>query len=146
MHSSRMRTGRTLTVCRGDVCFGGVPAPGGCVYLCKGCVCFWGWGCLLLGLGVVSASGGCLLLGVSASGGWGVVSASGGWGVVSASGGVASGSVCFWSWGVCMSQHAMGQTPPCGQTHTCKNITLATTSLRPVKNYVTIMFHKMAIL
>ena len=23
--------------------------------------------------------------------------------------------------------------PPCGQTHTCKNITLATTSLRPVK-------------
>ena len=22
--------------------------------------------------------------------------------------------------------------PPCGQTHTCKNITLATTSLRPV--------------
>ena len=24
--------------------------------------------------------------------------------------------------------------PPCGQTHTCKNITLATTSLRPVIN------------
>ena len=23
--------------------------------------------------------------------------------------------------------------PPCGQTHACKNITLATTSLRPVK-------------
>ena len=32
------------------------------------------------------------------------------------------------------SQHALRQTPPpCGQTHTCKNITLATTSLRPVK-------------
>ena len=30
------------------------------------------------------------------------------------------------------SQHALRQTPPCGQTHTCKNITLATTSLRPV--------------
>ena len=35
------------------------------------------------------------------------------------------------------SQHALRQTPspPCGQTHTCKNITLATTSLRPVINY-----------
>ena len=32
------------------------------------------------------------------------------------------------------SQHALRQTPsPRGQTHTCKNITLATTSLRPVK-------------
>ena len=32
------------------------------------------------------------------------------------------------------SQHALRQTPspPRGQTHTCKNITLATTSLRPV--------------
>ena len=34
--------------------------------------------------------------------------------------------------------------PPCGQTHTCKNITLATTSLRPVRNTntpVTICFY-----
>ena len=31
------------------------------------------------------------------------------------------------------SQHALRQTPPpCGQTHTCKNMALATTSLRPV--------------
>ena len=34
MHSSRMRTGRSLTVCRsllpGGVCFRGVSAPGGC--------------------------------------------------------------------------------------------------------------------
>ena len=32
-----------------------------------------------------------------------------------------------------VSQHALRQTPPRGQTDTCKNITLATTSLRPVK-------------
>ena len=35
--------------------------------------------------------------------------------------------------------------PPCGQTHTCKNITLATTSLRPVKivkSKITLMFHR----
>ena len=25
----------------------------------------------------------------------------------------------------CVSQHAMGQTPPCGQTDTCENITFA---------------------
>ena len=36
-------------------------------------------------------------------------------------------------WGGMASQHALRQTPPRGQTHTCKNITLATTSLRPVK-------------
>ena len=97
MHSSRMRTGRLLTVCRsllpggvcfrGSVCSGGVSAPGGC---------------LLLG-------GGCLLPG-------GVCS-----GVVSALGGVAS-------------QHALRQTPPNRMTDRCKNITLATTSLRPIIN------------
>ena len=39
-----------------------------------------------------------------------------------------------WSWGGLASQHALRQTPsPRGQTDTCKNITLATTSLRPVK-------------
>ena len=26
----------------------------------------------------------------------------------------------------CVSQHAMGQTPPCGQTDTCENITFET--------------------
>ena len=39
------------------------------------------------------------------------------------------GGVC--SWGVA-SQHALRQTPPCGQTDACKNITFAT-SLRTVK-------------
>ena len=39
--------------------------------------------------------------------------------------------------GAMASQHALIQTPSpptCGQTHTCKNITLATTSLRLVKS------------
>ena len=31
--------------------------------------------------------------------------------------------------------------PPCGQTHTCKNITLATTSLRPVINQDLILYY-----
>ena len=56
MHSSRMRTGRSLTVCQsllprgGGVCSGGV-VPGDCLLL--GGVCSQG----------VSAPGGCLLLG-----------------------------------------------------------------------------------
>ena len=48
------------------------------------------------------------------------------------------GRVSAWSGGLpglggMASQHALRQTPPHGQTHTCKNIILATTSLRPVK-------------
>ena len=42
-------------------------------------------------------------------------------------GGVCSWGVCTWV-GVCLrgvSQHAMGQTPPYGQTDTCENITFA---------------------
>ena len=35
--------------------------------------------------------------------------------------------------GVVVSQHALRQPPPCGQTDTCKNITFAT-SLRTVIN------------
>ena len=74
MHSSRMRTGRSLTVCRSLLLDGGVLSPGGC-----------------------------LLWGVSAPGG-------------SAPGGSAS------------------DMPPVNRiTDTSKNITLATTSLRPVK-------------
>ena len=57
MHSSRMRTGRSFTVCRSLL------PEGGC--LLRG-VCSWG-GCLLVG-GVCSR-GGCLLLGGVCSGG-----------------------------------------------------------------------------
>ena len=68
-----------------------------------------GWGCLLLGC---VCSGGCLLFG----------------GVCS------KGGICSQGWVV--SQHALRQTPPVNRiTDMSKNITLATTSWRPVKNY-----------
>ena len=98
MQSSRMRTGRSLTICwsllsEGDVCSGGVSAPG-----------------------VVSAPGGCLLQGCLLPG----VSPPG---VVSAPGGVsAPRGVCYQGEGVSaprgvVSQHALRQTPHCGQNH-----------------------------
>ena len=104
-----MRTGRSLTVCWSLL-------PGGC--LLRGGVC--SGGVSALGGGVCS-QGGCLLPGgVSALGGLcllrGVCSRG-----VSAPGGV--------------SQHALRQIPPPPvnrMTNRCKNITLATTSLRPV--------------
>ena len=131
MHSSRMRTGRSLTVCRsllpglGGVCsrgclLWGVSAPGG---VCSGRCLLWGgvcsWGCLLWE-GVcswgVSAPGGCLL--------WGDVLLQG----VSALGGVCSG-------GCGIPACTEADTPPVNRmTDRCKNITLATTSLRPVIN------------
>ena len=72
MHSSRMRTGRSLTVCyslllggawSGGVCSRGVSAPGEVPGL--GGVCFQG-GCLVR---LVSALGGCLSWGVPGLGG-----------------------------------------------------------------------------
>ena len=118
MHSSRMRTGRSLTICRsllpgGGVCLlrgvfvwvwvstlGGVSAPGGCLLLGGG-VCSWG-GCLLSG-GVCSGGllpGGCLLLGEGLFQG-GVCS----WGDVSAAGGSApGGGVCVYFWGCLLSE------------------------------------------
>ena len=69
--------------------------------------------------GVCSSGGGCLLLG-------GVWS----WGVSGPGGCVCSG-------GGVVSHHALRQTPPVNRmTNRCKNITLATTSLRPVKTIV----------
>ena len=91
MRSSRMRTGRSLTVLGGVSALGGVcswgvsalglclflggcllrgvSAPGGCLLL--GGVCSWR-GCLLLGVSTLGGvcSGGCLLLGDVCS--WGV--------------------------------------------------------------------------
>ena len=62
MHSSRMRTGRSLTVCR-SLLLGGVPAPGRGVSALRGVSASWGRGegCLL--------PGGCVLWGLSALGG-----------------------------------------------------------------------------
>ena len=88
----------------------------------RGGVCSWGEGVYLL-RGVVSALGGCLVPGEPV-GGVGLLGGSG-----------PGGSVC---WGGVsaprgVSQHALRQTPPVKRmTNRCKNITLATTSLRPV--------------
>ena len=54
---------------------------------------------------------------------------------VSAKGGCLPGGVCQ---GVCISQHAMGQTPPMNRTtDRCKNITLPQTLFAGSKNYRT---------
>ena len=102
MHSSGMRTARLLTVfqraLRRGVSVWGLSAS----WVCQG-VSTWG-----VSAWEVSARG---MSGQGVSG-W----------VVSASG---LGGVCLWSQGDCVSQHAMGQTPPCGQTDTCENITFA---------------------
>ena len=84
----------------------------------------WSRGCLLWGGVVVSVPGGVSAPGGSALGGvcpgGGVVYSGGGWGGVCSGGG--------------LSQHALRQTPLWTEwmTDRCKNITLATTSLRPV--------------
>ena len=62
---------------------------------------------------------------------WGVWSWGSGLGGSGMAGGSGAGGA--WSRGICLpgggwvSQHALRQTPlpPCGQTHACKNITLA---------------------
>ena len=129
MHSSRMRTGRSLTVCRsllprGGVCCGGgcllpgVSVPGGVcsggsaprgvsapgVSAPRGCLllggCLFPLGCLLWG---VSAPGRCLLRGCLLWGG-----------------------VCSRGAGILACTEA--DTPPVNRmTNRCKNITLATT-------------------
>ena len=123
MHSSRMRTGRSLTVCC-SLLPGGVSlvpggggrgegfslVPGG-VSLVPGGVLPAGGFSLVLG-GVLLGPGGCLL---------------GPRGVLPARRVLPAGGVSAWSRGGSL------ETPPVNRiTHTCKNITLATTSLRPV--------------
>ena len=115
MHSSRMHTGRSLTVCCSLL-------PGG-----------WGWkgGCFpaggvcldpgdLPGPGGFSLPGGgvCLVPGGFSLPGGGVRLVPGGFSLLE---------------GVCLARGACLETPPVDRiTDTCKNITLATTSLRPV--------------
>ena len=104
MHSSRMRTGRSLTICCSLL-----PGRGGSAWSGGGGVCLVRGGCCLPG----PRGGVCLVRGVSA-----------------------------WSWGGCLPGPGgvlpdggglPGAPPPVNRiTHTCKNITLATTSLRPV--------------
>ena len=117
MHSSRMRTVRSSgrlcrggCLLRGGVCSGGCLLQGGCLLLgglcSKGCVSApKGWG--VCSQGVCLLLRGCLLPGMSAPRG------------VSAPRGA-------------IPACTEADPPPCGQTHTCKNITFAT-SLRTVK-------------
>ena len=109
-----------------------------------GGVCLVG-GCLVQGGGGVSGRGGwCVWSGwggggfVTGLGGGVCVPGLGGWCVWSGGWCVWSGG-CAWSGGVCLS--ALWDTPPDQahhpppvnrMTNRCKNITLATTSLRPV--------------
>ena len=98
MHSSRMRTGRSLTVCCSLL-----PGGGGVLLGLGGCSPWSGGG---LGGGCSPWSGGVLL-------GWG--------GVLPGMGGGSS------------LPGGSPETPPVNRiTDTCKNITLTTTSLRPV--------------
>ena len=125
MHSSRMRTNRSLTVCCSLLPWGGgVPGQGCLVRGClvQGGVCLGGvWSRGVSGLGGV-CSGGCLLQGGVCSRGMpglgGLVL--GGPGL----GGSAPRGVC--SQGVGIPACTEADTPPsCGQTHACENITLA---------------------
>ena len=125
MHSSRMRTGRSLTVCCSRL-------PGGVVLPARmgGSPCWGGSTCQ----GVLPARGGspCQRGGLS---GWGVLLGPRG---VLPAGGVLPPR---WGWGspcrvggLCLVPGGGSpETPPVNRiTDTCKNITLATTSLRPV--------------
>ena len=104
MHSSRMRTGRSLTVCCSLLPGGGgLPGLGGGSAWSRGSAwsggSAWSWGVCLVRRCLPGQRGVCLVWGVSA-----------------------------WFWGVL-------RRPPVDRiTDTCKNITLATTSLRPVIN------------
>ena len=81
-----------------------------------------------------SRRGGLSIGGVSPSGGFSIRGGFSIWGGVSIRGGFSIRGVVSIPGGGMASQHALRQTPspPCGQTDTCKNITLATTSLQPV--------------
>ena len=134
MHSSRMRTGRSLTVFRslqpggvylvpgGTWSWGGVPGPGGGTW----------------SQGGVPGPGGVYLV----PGGRGVYLVPGGRGVYLVPGGVylVLGGYLVpggtWSQGVYLALGGPGQVlpPPVNRmTNRCKNITLAKTSFRPVK-------------
>ena len=112
--------------------------------VCSGGCLLWGWGVSALG---VSASGKCLFWGgvcsreVYASG----ESAPRG-GVcfqgLSTLGGVCSGGVCSQGGGIPACTEA-DTLPVNRMTNRCKNITLATTSLRPVINLILILLYEL---
>ena len=109
MHSSRMRT-----ILSSGHMLGGVPGPGGTS--CRGCLV---WGVYLVPRGDVPGKGVC----------WSRVSVPGGWGAALGGtrlGGVSSPRGLFLISGGMLMGVYLVRHPPCGQTHTCKNITFAT--------------------
>ena len=135
MHSSRMRTGRSLTVCRGG---GSSPCRG--VSLLGGVLLAQGEGVSLLG-GVLPAGGypcqgGLLARGVSLPGGFSLLGGLLAKGGLLAGGGLPAGGGSPCLGGLPARGVSLPETPPPSVdriTDTSKNITLATTSLRPVK-------------
>ena len=111
MHSSRMRTGRSLTVCCSLLPGGGVPGPGGCLVWGsawsrgvpsprgEGGLPAGGGGCLP-GMGGCLVPGGSPCQGVPGLGGGGVLPAQGGWGSA-------------WSWGGSPCLGGAARRPPC---------------------------------
>ena len=121
MHSSRMRTGRSLTVFRslqpgGCTWSGGVPGPGGCTWSQGGVPGLGGmylvWGYLVLGgctwsRGVYLVRGGYLVPGGCTWSGVCTWSLGGTW-----AGGVPGPGGCTWSRGVYLVRYS---PPPCEQ-------------------------------
>ena len=127
LHSSRIRTARTLTVspstlCSGEVylvpgvylVLGGVLSPGGCLLQGRG-GCTWSWGGGTWSCGGVPGP-----MGVSALGGVHLVPEGG-----VCSGGAAPWGGCTWSWGGTWSGTPL---PVDRMTHASENITLPQTS------------------
>ena len=154
MHSSRMRTGRSLTVFRSLQPGGGVPGPGGGVPGLGGCTwswggvpgpggCTWSRGRVYLVLGGYLVPGGVYLVPGGVPGPGGVYLVFGG--VPGPRGGVPGPGGCTWSRGGGVPGPRGGVPGPGGgvylvrysppvnrMTNRCKNITLAKTSFRPV--------------
>ena len=154
MHSSRMRTGRSLTVCwsllpgGGSRCGGCLPGPGGSgwggspwsqggVLPARGCVCLVLGGCLPGPGGVCLVRGG-----LPGPGGFSLVPGGlpgprgclPGPGEVCLVRRVLPARGCLPGPGLCLPGPGGFSGDPAVDriTDTCKNITLATTSLRPV--------------
>ena len=136
-----MRTGRSLTVCcsllPGEVGFS-LPGPRGvCLVQGGSCLVRGGSPCQVPGGFLPGPGGGspCQVPGGSAWSGGGF-SLPGPGGVLPARS--RGGSPCQVLGGVCQVPGGLRAAPPPVNriTHTCKNITFATTSLRPVKTHV----------
>ena len=130
MHSSRMRTGHSLTVFRSLLLLGGVLSPRGCTYSREGVYLVPGG---VWSQGGMSSPGGCLVPGASLVLGGACLVPGGAClvpgGACLVPGGVSGGGVCLLQRGGLLVRYS----PPVNRmTDRCKNITLAKTSFRPV--------------